>query len=66
MFRLVEELGLPQMPEMVFLDNTVSLSFKGEERIRFSAKDALATVSLIPDPNVKVAATSKWREARLD
>jgi len=63
---LIEELKLPQMPEMVFLNNTVSVKFNNEVKINFNARDALAKVSLTPDDNIKVAATEKWREARKD
>ncbi|KAK7107324.1 TIP41-like protein [Littorina saxatilis] len=63
--RFEKELELPQLPEMVFGGNKLTLTHKDGFGIEFSALDALKMVDAHNDP-LKVAAAKVWREARAD
>lgn len=60
-----KELELPQVPEMIFADNTLRLQHQDGFGIYFCALDALKLVDAHNDP-LKVAAAKVWREARSD
>ncbi|XP_067675487.1 TIP41-like protein [Haliotis asinina] len=57
------ELELPQLPEMVFADNTLSLQHQGGFGLVFTALGALKLVDAHQDP-LKVAAAEEWQNAR--
>ncbi|XP_046583313.1 LOW QUALITY PROTEIN: TIP41-like protein [Haliotis rubra] len=57
------ELELPQLPEMVFADNTLSLQHQGGFGLVFTALGALKLVDAHQDP-LKVAAAAEWQNAR--
>ncbi|KAL8606783.1 hypothetical protein ACOMHN_049612 [Nucella lapillus] len=63
--RFEEELGLPQLPEMVFADNELRLKHKGGFGLCFNALEALKRVDAHKDP-LKVASAKVWTEARAE
>ena len=61
--RFVRSLSLPQLPEMIFAANQLSIEHCDGCGIYFKALDALQQVDSQHDL-VKVAAAKAWREAR--
>lgn len=60
-------LKLPQLPEMIFPDNKLTLRHAGGAQMDFIGLDALQLVNAEKDENeVKVLASKKWTEARKD
>ncbi|XP_046334004.1 TIP41-like protein [Haliotis rufescens] len=57
------QLELPQLPEMVFADNTLHLQHQGGFGLAFTALGALKLVDAHRDP-LKVAAAAEWQNAR--
>jgi type 2A phosphatase activator TIP41 len=59
----VSQLELPQVPEMIFAENVLSLQHSGGFGIEFNALDALKLVDPHMD-HLKVAVSQAWKEAR--
>ncbi|XP_025098290.1 TIP41-like protein isoform X2 [Pomacea canaliculata] len=59
------ELELPQIPEMIFANNTLRLSHQSGFVLHFNALDALRRVDAHND-HLKVAASKTWQEARAE
>ena len=62
-FRYDSELKLPQLPEMIFGDNSLRLEHNDGFGLEFNALDALKGVDAEHDL-MKVAVADAWKEAR--
>jgi len=63
--QMCQDLDIPQIPEMVFGGNTLSITYKEGFGIEFNACDALKLVDNKHD-KLKVAVAQEWKESRLD
>lgn len=59
------EISLPNLPEMLFADNTLTISHKCGFSLKFNAFDALKLVDPQADL-IKVSVAKEWRESRSD
>ncbi|VDN18162.1 unnamed protein product [Gongylonema pulchrum] len=59
-------LELPQLPEMVFPNNSVIIACQDQPQLRigFNALDALKLVNVVSFPDLEVGPSKKWRESR--
>ncbi|GLD73082.1 TIP41-like protein isoform X1 [Lates japonicus] len=63
--RLVEEMSMPSLPEMLFGDNVLRIQHTEGYGIEFNAIDALKRINNMEDA-VKVACAQEWQESRAD
>ncbi len=62
-FRFENQLELPQLPEMIFADNSLRLEHQEGFGLTFTALDALKLVAAHEDP-FKVAVSDEWQKSR--
>uniref|UniRef100_A0A8R1TTB3 TIP41-like protein n=1 Tax=Onchocerca volvulus TaxID=6282 RepID=A0A8R1TTB3_ONCVO len=61
-------LKLPHLPEMIFPNNSVVITYSNEPelRISFNALDALKSVDVTSYPDVEIEPSEKWQQSRND
>ena len=54
------ELAMTSLPDMIFSSNFLTMRYKDEFEMKFSARDALNTCDKTHCPDVQVAAADSW------